>query len=397
MRWPAAWKTEALGLLKNTPINCLLMENGADHGPVAEQARRDGLAVAARQPMGVTLTDGEWPGIRIETRRGGVGAGPTGPPWLDSNGWRARLALALHPGDAVWINAPPKGQPSPDVFAMAFADAAAYGGRWVISLDDATADAISRKDARALDGWKKLIDAARFFDARKDWAEYTPGAVVGVVSDFTGGHEYLSSEILNLLARANQQYRVIVKSEISDVSWKGLRAILYADPEAPPPALRREIEALAAGGKLLIAPPQWGRVAGPPARDQEHPRYDIRVAGKGRIAIAKAEPEDPYTLANDSVLLVSHRYDLVRFFNAGAVESTLALARNGKGALLHLLFYADRGPEDASLWIAGRYRSARLWTMDRPEARDLPIAPGRDGIEVRLPPVSQYAAVELEI
>ena len=51
--------------------------------------------------------------------------------------------------------------------------------------------------ARMHGPWKvgrQLVAAARFFDARKEWADYTPEAVVGVVSDFTGGHEFLSGE-----------------------------------------------------------------------------------------------------------------------------------------------------------------------------------------------------------
>ncbi len=399
MRWPAAWKSpDTLSLLKDTPINCLLMETGADLGPVADQARRSGLAVNSRQPMGVNVSTGEWPGIQIAARGGGVSAGPTGVPWLNTNGWRVRLETALHPDDEIWIDAPPKGpRLYPDSFAMAFTDAAAFGGRWIVSLDAATAAALAAKEARALDGWKKLIAAAQFFDARRQWADYTPQAVVGVVSDFTGDHEFLASETLNLLARANQQYRVIVKSRISDDSWKGLRAILYVDAEAPLPPLRREIEGLVAGGRMLIAGPQWGPAAGAPAKDQEHPRYDIRVMGKGRLAIAKEEPVDPYTLANDSVLLVSHRYELLRFFNGDAVSSHLAAAPDGKSVLAHMLFYANRGPQDASLWIAGRYRSARLWTVDRAEPRPLEIGIARGGVELHLPPLAQYAAAELEV
>ena len=148
---------------------------------------------------------------------------------------------------------------------------------------------------------------------------------------------------------------------------------------------------------MLIAGPQWGPVTGAPAKDQEHPRYDIRVVGKGKVAIAKAEPDDPYTLANDSVLLVSHRYELLRFFNVGSVSSYLTASPDRKSALLHMLLYANRGPEDASVWIVGRYRSAKLWTVDQAEAHRLETVPGREGVELRLPPLSQYAAVELEV
>jgi hypothetical protein len=349
--------------------------------------------------MGATVSKGEWPGIQMAARGGGgVSAGPTGVPWLNSNGWRVRLQSALHPEDAIWIDAPPKGSRLfPDSFAMSFLDAASSGGRWIISLDDATASGIAAKDTRALDGWKKLVAAARFFDARKEWADYPPQAVVGVLSDFTGDNEFLSGETLNLLARTNQQYRVIVKGQASGESFKGLRAVLYVDAQPPAPPLRKQIEALVAGGMMLIAGPSWGPVKGPLAKDQEHPRYEIRVVGKGKVALAREAQADPYVVANDSVLLVGHRYELLRFFNAGAVAACLADSPDRRSVLLQLLFYANRGPQDATVRVAGRYRSANLRTVDNPEPRRLEVLPGRDGAELHLPPLSQYAAVELEV
>src|ERR1017187_1448513 len=58
--------------------------------------------------------------------------------------------------------------------------------------------------------------------------------------------------------------------------------------------------------------------------------------------IAKADPDDPYVLASDSALLISHRYELLRFWNGGAVGSYLTVAPDRKRAVAHLLFL--RGP-----------------------------------------------------
>ena len=68
--------------------------------------------------------------------------------------------------------------------------------------------------------------AAGFFAARKAWADYVPEAVVGVVSGFSGQNEFLSHELLNLLGRAGQQYRIILKEKASDLSFPGLRAVI---------------------------------------------------------------------------------------------------------------------------------------------------------------------------
>ena len=101
-------------------------------------------------------------------------------------------------------------------------------------------------------------------------------------------------------------------------------------------------------------------------------------------------------LANDSTLLISHRYELLRFWNGGAFGSYLTVAPDRKRAVAHLLFYADRGPDHASVRIAGRYRKVSLWTPDNPEPRPVEAEIQKDAVELHLPAVSQYAAAELE-
>ena len=397
MRWPAAWKSpDSLKLLAGTPINYLVLDTGADLGAVADKARQRGLAVGAGAPMGVRIAKGEWPGVAIDSG-GGANAGPTGVPWLDSNDWKIRLENALHPGNECWIDAPPKvARVFPESFAMAFADSAAFGGRWIITLDADTAAGIASSDARALAGWNQLAATARFCEEHKEWSEYAPEAVIGVVSDFAGPNEFLGGETLNLLARTNQQYRVIVKGQAAKDAWNGLRAVIYVDAQPPAPELRQRIEALVKGGMLLIAGPAWGAVSGLPAKDQEHPRYTIRTVGKGKVAIAKAAPDDPYLLANDSVVLLSHRYELVRFFNVGSVGALLATSPDHLNSVLHLLFYADRGPRDASVRLAGKYRAAELWLPGELKSRSLDMQNSRLGTELHLPPMAQYGVVELQ-
>ena len=390
MRWPGSWKDPALlALLKDTAIDYLLLEQGADSGPIAREAARLGIA-AGGVPPAVRVIEGDWPGI--PSMRGNAEAGPTGVPWVDSNGWKVRLEAALHPGATIWVDARPKdGQGSP---LLAAADAAAHGGAWIVTLDDSTAAAIARKEQRAMARWNELGMATTRLAAHSAWNDYRPRAVIGVVSDFTGGNEFVSRELLNLLARANQQYRIVLKGAPPD--WKGLRALLYADAAAPDAPLRRAMLDYVQAGGLLIAGPQWGAPQGAPAREPEHPRYDVRALGKGRLAIARSEPGDPYILANDSVVLMSHRYELLRFWNGGAVGSYLAASPDGSRTVAHLLFYADWGPRDASVWSALPYRSAALWTLDRAESRPLDVHPVKNGVELYLPPLNRYAAIELE-
>ena len=140
MRWPGSWQNpSALERLRDTHINCLLIEDNSALGPVIEQAQRNGVRViqGKSQPPGITVIQGDWPGIRM-SRSGNqdtASTGPTGMPWVDSNGWKVRLAAALNPQSVIWVDVAPK-SPLPGSYSMCVADAAACGGRWIISLDD---------------------------------------------------------------------------------------------------------------------------------------------------------------------------------------------------------------------------------------------------------------------
>jgi hypothetical protein len=402
MRWPGAWKSAAgLEFLKGTPVNALVVEKAADLGALAERARQNGLAVveAAAPPAGVRMVKGEWPGVQRPRRRDpdSASAGPTGNPWVDSNGWKIRLESALNPGQAVWVDVPPKERAYPASYVLAFADAAAHAGRWVISLEDSLAAALAENQPRALETWKRLSGAAAFFSKRPEWAECVPAAVIGIISDFTGENEFMGQELCNLVARTNQQYRIVVKGSLTASSLGGLRAVIYADAAPPDAALRSRVLEFVEAGGMLITGPNWGAAPGTPAKTEDHFRYQARSLGKGKVEFAKAGLDDPYVVANDAVVLMSHRYELLRFWNSGAMGSYFTFAPDRKRAIVHLLSYADRGPAATSVRVAGRYRTAKLWTLDRAEPVEIEMVRQKDAVELHLPQVNQYAAAELEV
>ena len=404
MRWPRGWKDpSSLALLKGTAVNCLLVDRNDDLGPVAERARQEGLTVAdaVALPAGIAVVQGEWAGIKL-TRAGAtdaVAAGPTGNPWIDSNGWKIRLAAALQPGKGIWVAATPQeDRLLPSSYVMAVADAAAHGGRWIIEIDDRLAAGIAARNAEALATWNQLTGAAGFFAARNRWSDFLPEALLGVISDFSGSNELLSQEILNLSARTNLQYRVLLKSKVSSTSLRGLRAVLYADAQPPAPDLRKQILAFVQSGGLLITGPTWGPLPGTPASNDQYPGYSWRTLGQGKVAAALTEFDDPYALVTDAVLLISHRHDLLRFWNGGAVGSYFTMDAGRKLAVAHLLFYStSRSGSAPTVRVAGQYRTARMWTLDQPGPQSIEMELQPDAVELHLPAVSPYAAVELEV
>jgi hypothetical protein len=417
MRWPSTWRNpSALQRLNDAHINCLLVEDDAALQPVVDQSQRNGIRViqGKSQPPGVTVIQGEWPGIKM-SRSGDqdkASTGPTGLPWVDSNGWKVRLAAALNPQSIIWVDVAPN-SPVPGSYSLCLADIAACHGRWIISLDNQLAAGIEGSNGEALETWKSLTQATAFFSTHGYWSDYVSEAVVGVVSDFSGDDEFLSREVLNLLTRTTEQYRIIPKSSFSASTLHGLQAVLYPDSTPPTADLGKQLLDFVHAGGLLVRRSEWS-ATGTPA-EWDHPRYNGRALGKGRIATAKSDDAaDPYLMANDTVVLVSHRFDLLRFWDAGSVNAYLSMAPDRKRAVVQMVFYARElngkvaqgGPDTATVRVAGRYRSAQLLTLERlNEPMTLGVAGDydvgmvieKDSVELHLPSVSHYAAVELGV
>ena len=397
MRWPNAWNDPAmLDLLRGTAIDCLLIDNSDEFVAVRERAQQAGLRVLYPDDpaQGIEILKGAWPGVKM-SRNGGAEAGPTGVPWVDSNGWNILLARALRPEHEVWVDAPPDAGAfiTADSYRIAFADSAAYGGRWIISLDKSLAAALAAGKTEAQGPWQRLTQTVAFFGAHKGWADYAAAGVAGVISDFSGDNEFFSREVLNLLARAGLHYRILPKQ--NRWSTDGLRALLYVDAGKPAPALRKQMDDFVEAGGMLISP-FWPKVVAGAWPLAPLDKYFISNAGKGKIVTCKSPSDDPYVFANDAVVLVSHRYDMVRFWNSGATASFYTLAPDRRGAVVHLLFYSYRGPDAASVRIAGKYRAVRAATVENADVAGVQLEPQRDAVEIHLPQVSQYVALELE-
>ena len=206
--------------------------------PVIEQAKQAGLQVAeiASPPAGVAILPGEWPGVAM-ARGGGRIRRPHrravgGHQFLEDPPGSRAPSRRQHLGGRR-----PKGaRVSASSYRTAIADAAAHGGRWVISLDAQLAAGIADGKPDALATWKEIAGAAGFFSRRKQWPAYLPEAVVGVVSDFAGDNEFMGQELLNLIGRTNQQYAVLLKTKLPETPFRGLRA---ADLRGCPAARRR--------------------------------------------------------------------------------------------------------------------------------------------------------------
>jgi hypothetical protein len=328
----------------------------------------------------------------------GEESGPTANPWIDSNGWLLRLAGVRSPRKTVWLMFSPPGAPRVvllDSYLRAIADCGAAGGRWVVSLDSDLGGALARGDAKALASWKAIAGAVEFFERHREWNAFEPLGVVGVVSDFAGPNETGSQEILNLLGRRSLAYRILETSAAATAPLDGFQALISVDEGAPAPPLRRKLLDFANRGGLLVVSAAWKQPDAKPT-GIDHPRVDVRRLGKGRLAICKSSPPDPFMIARDVHMLLGRAYDVARFFNLAAFLSHCTASPDGKRELVQVVSFAIRFPEDvATVWVPGKYASARLWSLGSASPSVIEMVPENGGTSLPLPPVPVYAAIEL--
>ncbi len=343
-----------------------------------------------------------WPGMRPLKldKPGDVDAvsGATSRPWIDSNAWYARLLRSALAPKAVWLafEPPDDGRPTAaDAYLVAMADSEAGGGRWVVSLDRALRVGLADGRTDAREAFARIARSAAFFARHAGWGGYRHVGQIGVVSDFEGGNEFLSRELLNLLGRRNALYVAVPKSAADARSLEGLDAVLYVDEAPPDGALRATLDAFAAKGGTVILP-AGSKAAGVPDAAASHPRFTLFRAGTGRVAVARGPVDDPERLAEDAELLVGHRHDRLRIYNVGAGQHHYATSADGGAGVLHLLSYPSPYPPlTATAWFRKRWARARVWRADGGEPAVAPRVESAGGVEFHVPPTPTYWALEV--
>ena len=417
-RWPSAWTDPALfRLFAGSPINCLLLEDGSGAKPIADAARSAGLTALQWSALGAAplaefkgdsaaprtvITGLAWPRIKLSPkgRLDEVQAGPTGAPWIDSNAWVARLAAVRAPRKAVWLGFElTKDDPVPDeaAYSIAIADSAAAGARWMISLDDGLRKGLPAGNAAALKVWRSILAAAAFFENRRIWTGWEPWGSIGILSTFAGKDEFLGQEVLNLAARRNLLYRVLDRSMPASQALAGLRAVLYLDGDPPSDGLKAELDAFVRAGGLLIVPHALAsRFPGEKPIRCPVAGYEVRSFGKGSLAAATRDWDDPYFLAADMHNLVSRRNDPVRLFNSQSLWEHYSVAPDGQGALLQLVGFTSRPNESVSLAVARPWRTAAMYAIGMEAPTILKPVKVDGQMEFHLPAFSYYMGLEFQ-
>ena len=315
----------------------------------------------------------------------GIRAAPSSEPWIESNLWLVRSFGLASPSRPVWISSQLEKGSAVD-YARAVADAAAAGGRWIVSLDDALRAKLRARDASALEIWRRLSTYLKFAESHAAWRALAPYGKVGIVLDPASTKQDLADEYLNLVARRQVPYHLVARPGLSAAAVAQFRALVATELDPPSAAERRLLQEFAENGGLVVAGPSWG---GAPKTE---PFAEV-PAGKGRVIVYK-DP-DPEAVARDLKELLSDDDLGVVPFN---VPSVITLATGGGPGLpliVQLLNYFDHPAEAITLRVAGNFHSARLETPDGASV-DLPLRDAEGRTEVTIPMLFLWGAVSLE-
>ena len=398
----SADKTAAIRTARAAGLSAVAMDAvpPGDSGiPVIAWTKSGGALWGANSPV-LSIADGLWPGVPQEKTPTG---GPTNLPWIDSNGALLAMAHALAPGKVVWIvvDPPRKAKLTVENYLLAVADSEAYGGRWLISLDDAMRAGLAATNAQALADWKRITDVSAFFEQNKATQTYQRMGRLAVMSNFSEPDRFFGEDALNMLPRLREPFRVIPRSGALAASFDGLQGILHVDQEPPEPRLREKLISFVNEGGTLFVRSKWPNPEGVPVELSSAETYllfNVRSLGKGRLAVAKEDAPDTYFTCMDVQNILSHRGDPVRLYNGASMNYFFQASPAGGQGVIHVFNYSRRpGSDNALVYLKAPYRSARFVSpeIDAPVALQwTPQETG--GAELSLPRISVYGAVQME-
>lgn len=415
---PARWHSadpQSLELVRQTPINCLLLEQeqwseaflqaASDQGIVVLGVIRPGggAAAAAAKAAGLKLAggvlegdfDGDlrrqlreslsgaglavielpprgsmnlqsadpvmgtyqglWPGIHT-LDDGTAKAAPTGAPWIDTNTGFLRFVRAVS-GATLWIgNRPPENEVIPAVrYLQAMSDAAMVGARWIVSLDSGFDKRLFAREAKAVESWKQIGAVLSFWEEHREKTLLPPAGQLAVIQDSSGG--LLSNGVLDMITSRHTPLRTIPVPKLDQDAMSGARMALNVDPPALSGAQKDTLRNFTrGGGTLLTAPPGW--TFSPP--HGEH------------ITVAEKEVEKLEDVWHGVNSIVGRDNLGVRLFNVASMRSELVAGPGGKPTVLHLVNYSDYPVENVTAHVLGKFSHARLFAPGAPPA-DLKI------------------------
>lgn len=428
---PARWNSRdvnSLELVRQTPINCLLIEERNWSAEFNRAAAAAGIATLAVVPGGawdagkfkelgfagvaaegdvqgeaagltvvplglrtsmrfgtgapiVGTSQGVWPGINQTEEE--IKAAPSGAPWIDTNSGFLRFVRAAAGNAAVWIgHRPPEKKVIPvSRYVQAIADAAIVGAHWVVALDTDFEARLLTREPKAMADWQRIAQAMRFFDEHREWLKLPPYGQLAIVQDVASGGLF-SGGILDMIAVKHTPVRAVVGQALSKDQMSGARMAVNVDPAQTGDSGKEILRDFTrGGGTLLTAPPGWKF---PPQRP-------------GQVKLDEKEVEKIDTIWKE-VNSMTGRHNLgVRLFNVASLLSSLAAPATGKPLVLWLVNYSDFDIETVTAHVLGKFTKATMYEPGAAAGRKIEVYEAEENTTgVDIEKVHALAALVLE-
>lgn len=331
----------------------------------------------------ITAVTGVMPSGRNLSEMGIRGA-PSSQPWIESNIWLKRSFPIGQSSRTVWISSQLE-SPSAIDYGRAVADAAAAGGRWIISLDDALRAKLRAHDDSVLGIWRQLSTYLKFVESHAEWRSLPPYGNVAIVVDPATTHPDITDEYLKLAVRRQVPYRIMARSELNAATLSNYRAVVAIEFDPTSATERKVLQDFAENGGVVVVGPSWGETP-------KSEGFAELKAGKGSVFVYK-DP-DPESVAHDLKEVLSDDDLGIVPFNVSSVI-TSAGGQPGKPLLVQLVNYFDHPVEAITLRLAGTFQSVHLETPEA-TAVDLPMRTEDGKTEVTIPKLLLWGAVSMQ-
>lgn len=344
----------AVPYLREAGITQLLVAGNTppEFRTACEQA---GIRMVAGAPPGVQfIAEGSWPRLNpmVQMGRGGdkVTAGASGEPWIEANGWLILYQRARAAQPVLLAYDPPKeGRLRPGSLELAVAEAASFGGKSALKLDERLRRGLVEAQPRVVAEWKRVAEQLKFSESGV--FRGAPAANIAVVADALEP----VAEVLNLLARRNHPFLVLPRGGDLQAAMARKYALVIAIGQPPLP-----------------------RPAKPPS------------GARAPIVVQRKEVLDPEAFVAEMRKRMTGRR-LYTLSNAETIISCPWQLEDGRLAV-HLVNYAIDPLLEVRLRPAGRFSRALLFTPEDAAPRPLAVRAG----EVVIPEMNVSAVVVLE-
>jgi hypothetical protein len=346
----------------------ILVESGSDDP--GQGVSRELLEKLQRAHAGLSVLElvagGKQPQIRGNqvVKRHGVlqVSSPTREPWIDSNVALAKFEKADQPGQPTlfsftWdLTDPVEKQQGPGAqdYALAVAEAGATGADVVLPVYPNLQKGLASGDKMALREWDQVKRFVSFYSKGSGNQQEPLADVALVAGDYQDAYE-----AMNLLARRNITFRVLLPKDVTEQRLSGSQlAIVLSRPDA---SATRSLQAFAQTGGTVLLVYQQGPFPWEALPAVKTPNGTTYKAGRGEI-IESAQPvADPNEFAGKVRDLLRRQGPLIYLWNA---ITTLSFAyRQPDGMVLELVNYAQV-PLQVQVRVKGLFPNVRYETPE---------------------------------